>query len=100
MLRINHEATGNWFSFNKRCSYQEVADFFVRASRIIKENAPNVQTIICIGGVEHPESGKIAIYYGCADSYVGLAFCQFDEIVDYIKSHSVVRGDDTEIGRR
>lgn len=52
LLRINHEATGNWFSFNKRCTYQEVADFFVRASRIIKENAPNVQTIICIGGVE------------------------------------------------
>ena len=26
-LRINHEATGNWFSFNKRCTYQEVADF-------------------------------------------------------------------------
>ena len=53
LLRINHEATGNWFSFNRRCTYQEVADFFVRASRIIKENAPNVQTIICIGGVEH-----------------------------------------------
>ena len=52
LLRINHEATGNWFSFNRRCTYQEVADFFVRASRIIKENAPNVQTIICIGGVE------------------------------------------------
>lgn len=51
-LRINHEATGNWFSFNKRCTYQEVADFFVRASRIIKEHAPNVQTIICIGGIE------------------------------------------------
>lgn len=51
-LRINHEATGNWFSFNKRASYQEVADFFVRASEIIKTHAPNVQTIICIGGIE------------------------------------------------
>ncbi|HAJ97772.1 MAG TPA: hypothetical protein DCO72_08560 [Ruminococcus sp.] len=59
LLRINHEATGNWFSFNKRCTYQEVADFFVRASRIIKKTAPNVQTIICIGGVEHPETGKM-----------------------------------------
>lgn len=52
MLRINHEATGNWFSFNKRCTYQEVADFFVRAHKIIKEHAPNVSTIICIGGIE------------------------------------------------
>jgi len=56
LLRINHEATGNWFSFTKRATYQEVADFFCRASRIIKENAPNVQTILCIGGVEHPET--------------------------------------------
>ena len=29
LLRINHEATGNWFSFNKRCTYQEVADFYL-----------------------------------------------------------------------
>ncbi len=57
MLRINHEATGNWFSFNKRCTYQEVADFYCRAHRIIKEYAPNVQTILCTGGVE--ENGKI-----------------------------------------
>ncbi len=52
-LRINHEATGNWFSFNKRSTYQEVADFFVRFHKIIKEHAPNVLTILCIGGVEH-----------------------------------------------
>lgn len=58
-LRINHEATGNWFSFNKRATYQEVADFYCRASRIIKEHAPNVQTILCIGGVENSETGEI-----------------------------------------
>ncbi|MDR0947287.1 MAG: hypothetical protein LBM87_06060 [Ruminococcus sp.] len=58
-LRINHEATGNWFSFNKRGSYQEVADFFVRASKIIRENAPNVQTIICIDGAESPDATEI-----------------------------------------
>ena len=52
-LRINHEATGNWFSFNKRCTYQEVADFFIRFHKIIKEHAPNVLTILCIGGIEH-----------------------------------------------
>lgn len=57
-LRINHEATGNWFSFNKRCTYQEVADFFVHFSNIIHEYAPNVKTVMCIGGVEHPEKGE------------------------------------------
>lgn len=58
-LRINHEATGNWFSFNKRCTYQEVADFYVRFHKIIKEYAPNVQTILCIGGIEQEGATKI-----------------------------------------
>jgi len=58
-LRINHEATGNWFSFNKRCTYQEVADFFVRFHKIIKEYAPNVKTILCIGGIEKLDSEEI-----------------------------------------
>ncbi len=47
-----------------------------------------------------PESGKIALYYGCADTYVGLAFMKFDEIVDYIRKHSVLTEDDKEIGIR
>ena len=56
-LRINHEATGNWFSFTKRATYQQVADFYIHAREVIKKFAPNVQTILCIGGVEHPEKG-------------------------------------------
>lgn len=52
-LRINHEATGNWFSFNKRASYQEVADFYCKFNKIVKEYAPNVLTVLCIGGIEH-----------------------------------------------
>ena len=58
LLRINHEATGDWFAFTKRTTYQGVADFFVRFSKIIHEYAPNVKTIACIGGVEHPEKGN------------------------------------------
>jgi uncharacterized protein YneR len=58
-LRINHEATGDWFSFNRRCTYQEVADFFVRFHKIIKEYAPNVKTILCIGGIEDLEKEEM-----------------------------------------
>ncbi len=58
-LRINHEATGDWFSFTKRATYREIADFFVRAANLIRQEAPNVQVIICIGGVEHPETGRM-----------------------------------------
>lgn len=59
LLRINHEATGNWFSFNKRASYQQVADFYCRFNRIIHEYAPNVQTILCIGGIEDLNATEI-----------------------------------------
>ncbi|MCL2357218.1 MAG: hypothetical protein FWC70_08705 [Defluviitaleaceae bacterium] len=59
MLRINHEAMGSWFAFNKRYSYQEVADFFVRFHKIIKKHAPNIRTVLCVGdGVVH-ETGKL-----------------------------------------
>ena len=59
---------------------------------------PNV-TFPC-ATLQDAETGRIAIYYGCADTYVGLAFTQVDEVVGYIKENSVVRGDDAEIGRR
>ena len=59
---------------------------------------PNV-TFPC-ATIHDSVSGKIAVYYGCADSYVGLAFTTVDEIVDYIKTHSRVTESDTEIGRR
>ena len=33
------------------------------------------------------DTGRIAIYYGCADGYVGLAFTTADTVVDYIKAN-------------
>ena len=50
--------------------------------------------------IHDSESGRIAIYYGAADSYVGLAFTRLDDIMDYIKEHSRTTATDTEIGRR
>ncbi|MBQ3842619.1 MAG: hypothetical protein II820_08000 [Ruminiclostridium sp.] len=58
-IRINHEATGNWFSFTKRATYKEIADFYVKFHNILKEYAPNVSTILCAGGVENPKENKI-----------------------------------------
>lgn len=50
--------------------------------------------------IHDPETGRIALYYGAADSVVGLAFCELDDIIDYIKENSKVTETDTEIGRR
>ncbi len=46
------------------------------------------------------DTGRIAIYYGAADSYVGLAFTTVDEVISYIMKHSVVTDSDLEIGIR
>ncbi|MBF1313927.1 MAG: glycosidase, partial [Porphyromonadaceae bacterium] len=36
------------------------------------------------------ETGRIAIYYGCADTVTGLAFGYIDEIVEFTKKHSII----------
>ncbi len=33
-------------------------------------------------------TGRIALYYGASDTYVGLAFTTVDKVVDYIKKHA------------
>ena len=39
----------------------------------------------------HDEAtGRIAVYYGAADTYVALAFTQVDEIVRYVKENSLL----------
>jgi len=35
-------------------------------------------------------TGRIAIYYGAADTYTAIAFAQVDELIDYIKNNSEV----------
>jgi hypothetical protein len=59
MLRINHEAMGSWFAFSKRYSYQQVADFYVRFHKIIKERAPHIRTVLCVGDGNFRGDGKL-----------------------------------------
>jgi hypothetical protein len=49
-VRINHECNGVWFYFNRRWSYREVSDFFVRFHHILHEHAPEVLTVGCWNG--------------------------------------------------
>ncbi|MNO14577.1 Beta-1,4-mannooligosaccharide phosphorylase [compost metagenome] len=49
--------------------------------------------------LQDAESGKIAIYYGAADTYVGVAYTTVQEIVDYVKATHEEVADDAEIGR-
>jgi beta-1,4-mannooligosaccharide/beta-1,4-mannosyl-N-acetylglucosamine phosphorylase len=34
-------------------------------------------------------TGRIAIYYGCADTVTGLAFCRIEEVIEFIKKNSM-----------
>lgn len=56
-IRINHECGGTWFTHNKRFTFEQIADFFVRFRKILKEEAPNVSVIFCAGFVK--EDGKV-----------------------------------------
>ena len=37
--------------------------------------------------LQDANTGRIAVFYGAADTYSALAFTQVDELIDYIKSH-------------
>lgn len=54
---------------------------------------PNV--VFPCATLQDGDTGRIAIYYGAADTNVGLAFTTVDEVVTYIKAHSKLQwGDD------
>jgi len=50
-------------------------------------DVPNV-TFPCAALVDK-DSGRIAIYYGAADSVTGLAFGKIDEVVDWVKANKL-----------
>ena len=50
--------------------------------------------------LQDKDTGRIAIYYGCADSYVGLAFTTLDTVVDYIREHDQASDEDRSEGLR
>jgi beta-1,4-mannooligosaccharide/beta-1,4-mannosyl-N-acetylglucosamine phosphorylase len=49
---------------------------------------PNV-AFPCAAIADAP-TGRITLYYGAADTYTALAFCQVDELLDYLKQNSEV----------
>lgn len=59
---------------------------------------PNV-TFPC-ATLQDSETGRIALYYGCADSYVGVAYTTVDEIYSYILDNDCAGDDEKSIGIR
>ncbi len=59
MLRVNHEASGDWFSFTKRATYEQLGQFFAHFCDIVHEEAKNVKLILCLNGLSQEGDGKI-----------------------------------------
>jgi len=53
-------------------------------------DVPNV--LFPCAALADAETGRIAIYYGAADTVTGMAFTYVDELIDYIKSNSSIIG--------
>ena len=44
-----------------------------------------------VAALTDAETGRIAIYYGCADTVVGLCFTTVDETIKFIKEHDLIK---------
>jgi beta-1,4-mannooligosaccharide/beta-1,4-mannosyl-N-acetylglucosamine phosphorylase len=51
-------------------------------------DVPNV--VFPCAALADPPTNRVAIYYGCADTCTGIAYCYADELLDFVKAHSKV----------
>jgi len=61
-------------------------------------NTPNV--CFPCAALCDPETGRIAVYYGAADTYVAVCFMDVSEIVAYIKENNVLAPGDADGGAK
>lgn len=50
-------------------------------------DVPNV--VFPCAALTDAATGRIAVYYGCADTVTSLAFCRVDELIDYVRNNSL-----------
>lgn len=67
------------------------AEPYLLSPQRIYENVGDVPNVVfpCAALHDAP-TGRIAIYYGAADTVTCMAFTQVDELMDYIKTHSAI----------
>ena len=68
------------------------ADSFLLAPHELYETVGDVPNVVFpCAALTDSETGRIAIYYGAADTSVALAFTTVDEVVSYIKEHDIIK---------
>ncbi len=110
-LMFYHGVTGtcNGFVYSMGAAildHDEPSKVKYRSRNFVLTPEKNYETTGFVDNVVFPcatlhdaETGRIAIYYGAADTYVGVAFTTIEEIVDYVKTTNETVGDDAEIGK-
>ncbi len=68
------------------------ADSFLLAPHELYETVGDVPNVVFpCAALCDSDTGRIAIYYGAADTTVALAFTTVDEVVDYIYKHDMIK---------
>jgi beta-1,4-mannooligosaccharide/beta-1,4-mannosyl-N-acetylglucosamine phosphorylase len=63
---------------------------YLLSPQMIYECAGDVPNVVFpCAALTDGDTGRIAIYYGCADTVTGLAFGRVDDIVDFVKQNKV-----------
>ena len=65
---------------------------YLLSPQTLYECTGDVPNVAFPGAALHdPETGRVAIYYGCADTVTGLAFGYIDEIIEFTKRTNIVK---------
>jgi beta-1,4-mannooligosaccharide/beta-1,4-mannosyl-N-acetylglucosamine phosphorylase len=63
---------------------------YLMSPQKLYEQVGDVQNVVFpCAALTDAATGRIAIYYGAADTVTGLAFCQVDEMLDFVKGNSL-----------
>lgn len=62
---------------------------YLLSPQMIYENVGDVPNVVFpCAALYDPDSGRVAIYYGGADTVTALAFAKIDELIDFVKTTS------------
>ena len=104
---VLHTCNGYVYSFGAALlDLEEPSKVLYRSEPYMLTPEETYETVGFVPNVAFPcsalvdtDDGRIAIYYGAADTYIAVAFGYVDEIIDWIKKNNkLYHGDDT-IGR-
>lgn len=63
-------------------------DYIMAPEELYEQNGDVPNVVFPCAALTDSDTGRIAVYYGCADTVTGIAFTTVDILLDYIKENS------------